>query len=287
MLERSVKAAIREVKNLLGKRATKQRDEDFDKDAVLFPRLNWIHRKLVAQAGGNQRPNYAWGVLQGASLAKNLSIPRVSVVEFGVAGGSGLAALEQVSTAVESIMGVNIDVYGFDAGTGLPAPVDYRDLPNLFSKGDFPMGVEKLRHRLRNAQILLGPVKDTVSQFVASRPAPVAFVAFDLDLYSSTERALTLFDAPSPVLLPRIHCYFDDIMGYTHNDFAGERLAIAEFNSMRQARKVSPIYGLRHFVSAEHAFDRWVESFYIAHIFDHDLYTHHDGLVRTHVMELK
>ena len=52
----------------------------------------WIgqtfRRMLADPLGGRYRP-YAWGVLQGAALAKVLGYPRISVIEFGVAGGSG------------------------------------------------------------------------------------------------------------------------------------------------------------------------------------------------------
>jgi hypothetical protein len=59
-------------------------------------------------------------VLQGVSLAKVLNLPRVSVFEFGVAGGSGLVSLERVAELVEQKTGVGIDVYGFDTGEGFP-----------------------------------------------------------------------------------------------------------------------------------------------------------------------
>lgn len=42
------------------------------------------------------RPQYAWGVVQGVSLAQVLQVKRTSVIEFGVAGGSGLVALERL-----------------------------------------------------------------------------------------------------------------------------------------------------------------------------------------------
>jgi hypothetical protein len=34
----------------------------------------------------------------------------------------------------ETPMGV--DVYGFDTGVGVPKPMDYCDLPNLYTEGD-------------------------------------------------------------------------------------------------------------------------------------------------------
>lgn len=36
------------------------------------------------------RPNYAYCTYHAADLARRLGIPRISVIEFGVAGGNGL-----------------------------------------------------------------------------------------------------------------------------------------------------------------------------------------------------
>jgi hypothetical protein len=53
------------------------------------------------------------------------------------------------------------------------------------------MDYEKLRKRLRGAEVILGDVKDTVDGFFQTcKPAPVAAVMFDMDLYSSTAPAL-------------------------------------------------------------------------------------------------
>lgn len=166
--------------------------------------LNVQQRRILTKRGGERRPSYTWGVLQSAHLAAALKIPRISVLEFGVAGGNGLVSLELISADVEQLFGVGIDVYGFDAGSGLPAPLDHRDSPNLFQASAFPMDEQKLRARLTRAQLLLGDVGATVPKFIASNPAPVGFVAFDLDLYSSTAQALHTFEAPAEVLLPRV-----------------------------------------------------------------------------------
>jgi hypothetical protein len=50
----------------------------------------------------------------------------------------------------------------------------------------------------------------------------VAFVSIDLDLYSASKEALALLDADPAKLLPRVFCYFDDIMGHGYNDFTGD-----------------------------------------------------------------
>jgi len=56
-----------------------------------------------------------------------------------------------------------------------------------------------------------------------------------------------LFEAEQEIFMPRIYCYFDDIMGASCSEFTGERLAISEFNALHERRKISPIYGLKYF----------------------------------------
>jgi hypothetical protein len=131
---------------------------------------------------------------------------RVSVIEFGVAGGGGLLALERIAERAEEMIKISIDVYGFDTGGGLPKSQDYRDCPNLWVERQFPMDKEQLERRLRRASLKLGLVKDTVPDFLESMPAPVAFVSIDLDLYHSTRDALRLFEVGYDRLLPRVLC---------------------------------------------------------------------------------
>ena len=82
--------------------------------------------------------------MQAVNLAKALDVERVSVVEFGVAGGNGLLALEKIAEQLEAIYGIAVDVHGFDTGGGLPAPVDYRDLPNIYSGRIIPPNLEAI-----------------------------------------------------------------------------------------------------------------------------------------------
>ena len=210
-------------------------------------------------------------MLHAAYLAKALGIKRISAIEFGVAGGRGLIALEKAAEMVENSLGIAVDVCGFDTGQGLPRPEDYRDLPDLYEASTYPMDQEALRRQLRRAKLLIGLIGSTLPDFVASRPSPVGFVSIDVDLYSSTMDAFQLFNADHNILLPRIHCYFDDIMGFTFSEFTGERLAIEDFNKTNGLRKISPIYGLRHFVPRQFSDAMWVESMYLAHFFDHPL----------------
>ena len=253
---------------------------NFSNQDFIYASINDTLAKFMSQDPRVLRPSYTWGVLQGAHLAKTLGIKRVSVIEFGVAAGNGLVALERASEKIEAFLGVEIDVHGFDTGRGLPKPTDYRDLPNQYSESKYVMDVAALRNRLRNAQLHIGLVGTTVPDFLASRPAPIAFLSFDLDFYCSTVEAFNVLDADENLLLPRVHCYFDDIMGFTCSEFTGERLAINEFNSKHPRRKISPIYGLKYFLSPAYAVEQWSEMFYLAHFFDHPLYGKTDGLTR-------
>jgi hypothetical protein len=207
-----------------------------------------ITREVSAELGAARlsgvaagRPHYVWGTLNGAYLAHALGIPRISVMEFGVAGGNGLVALEVIAAKVSGYLGVGIDVYGFDTGIGNPKPEDYRDVPNLFQEGDYPMDVARLQSRLTSAKLMLGPVETTVGKFLASRPAPIAFASFDFGIYSATRKALALFEGDERTLLPRIQCYFVGAAGLTFSEFAADRLAISEFNAAHALRKLSPV----------------------------------------------
>jgi len=274
MLKKLVRAAVRRTRRWLEEEPEKNTNHDQERSLPL--RLSRLCLNILEQ--DPRRPNYVWGVVHAVALAQALGIRHVSVIEFGVAGGNGLIALENIAAKVQEIFGIEIDVYGFDTGVGLPKPKDYRDLPNIFSESFYPMDVERLQKRLKKAKLILGRVEDTVLEFINSTPAPTAFTAIDLDLYTATKHALSLFAADQKLLLPRIFCYFDDILGYPYNEFTGELLAISEFNASHHMRKISKLNGLRCFVPSNCSTHGWVEQFYMAHIFDHELYGQHDGL---------
>ena len=233
---------------------------------------------------GLRRPHYVWGAVQALNLAKVLGIPKVSFIEFGVAGGNGLTALESIAEALGPEFGVDIEIHGFDAVGGMPKAKDYRDLPNLWREGFYPMDPAKLEQKLKVAKLHLGLVEETVPEFLRTRPAPVAFVAFDLCFYSSTVKALRTFEGDTSLLLPRVHCFFRNILGPTLGDFNGERLAISEFNLSHETRKLSKIYGMEYFLRLKTA--RWVDQYYMAYIFDHPLYGQYDGLIQQAALDL-
>lgn len=223
------------------------------------------------ETAGFERPYYAYCVYHSAQLAKRLGYTEISVAEFGVAGGNGLVELEYYAAEVSAELGLGIQVYGFDTGTGLPAPRDYRDLPYHWQPGFFRMDEDRLRQRLRTAHLVLGEISDTAGTFFDSyQPAPLAAVMHDLDFYSSTRSALEMFNCDAKYRLPRVFCYFDDIIGEEtelYNDFTGERLAIAEFNASG-TKKLSPAY---HLITRENA-RQWYHQIYLLHDFEHPRY---------------
>src|SRR5690606_18802535 len=179
---------------------------------------------------------YAYGIHHAAWLAKRLGLARVSVAEFGVAGGNGLVAMETHAAEISSRTGVEIQVYGFDTGGGMTPPRDYRDMPYRFAEGNYRMDVPKLKARLNSATLILGDVGETARDFLHSYdPAPIGFASFDMDYYSSTMDAFSMFstDQDDRYFLPRIQCYFDDVIGSevsSYNDYVGELAAIRDFN---------------------------------------------------------
>ena len=228
---------------------------------------------LRVRFGVFSRPHYAYGVYYAADLAKRLGLSSISVIEFGVAGGRGLLALESIAQVIGDELGVTIHVAGFDSGKGMPQPVDYRDLPHVWAGGFYAMEEEKLRARLSpKTQLVIGDVAEMVGRWTA--PAPIGFAAFDLDYYSSTKAALSLFEAAEErPHLPRVYCYFDDIIWperACHNEYTGELGAIRDFNETHTSLKVCPIHMLHHTLPHRYA---WSDAMYVLHDFVHPLYS--------------
>jgi hypothetical protein len=219
-----------------------------------------------------QRAHYAYGLLTAADQAAEQGLEAITVVEFGVAAGEGLLNLCSIADKISRATSINVNIVGFDSGTGMPEPADFRDHPEEFQVGDFPMDHNKLRERLPpNCQLILGPVKETVPSFLASgleSSAPLGFAAFDLDYYTSTTEALRLLADAEPskyIFLPIL--YFDDVVLPTYNRWAGELLAIQEFNDQQQHRKIERYRFLRSRRLLKNA--RWIDQIYLMHLFDH------------------
>jgi hypothetical protein len=234
-------------------------------------RFNFLGYPSKLNLGVIERPHYGHCLLKAAELARKLGQSRITAIEFGVAGGNGLLSLERHAELVRKETGVGINIYGFDSGTGMPPPRDYRDMPYMWQQGYFAMESDKLRARLHAARLVLGPVEQTVRDFCSQEnPPPIGFIAFDLDYYSSTASALALFDADSRHFLPRVACYFDDVVGdidWAYNEFTGELLAINDFNRSHEDVKLARVNGLR-FVGGRLP-RAWHEQIFVAHFFRH------------------
>jgi hypothetical protein len=211
------------------------------------------------------RPQYLAGVLAAADEAIQEGIGAITAFEFGVAGGNGLLALGDLAPAVEAEIGVKVAVYGFDTGSGLPELTgDYRDYPDHWRPGDYPMDEEGLRRQLRpNTQLIIGNVRDALLQTLPRIKESVGFVAVDVDIYSSTRDVLRMFSMSERNMLRRVYMYWDDVdLPFTHR-FAGELLAMEEFNCISQDVKIDQwrsISKQRPFPEAS-----WLKRMYIAH----------------------
>ena len=218
-----------------------------------------------------ERMHYAYICYNAAKLAKKLNYDRISVIEYGVAGGRGLLILEEYAEEIKKLLNINIDVYGFDLGTGLPKPKDYRDLPYHWKEGFFNMDEKNLRSKLKHANLIIGNIESTSKDFFLKyNPAPIGAIVHDLDFYSSTKIALSMLKADTKFFLPRVYCYIDDTIGTEielYNDFTGERLAINEFNSQNENIKLSAPYHL-----LAQANEIWHHQIWICHFFKHEKY---------------
>ncbi|MEL6997632.1 MAG: hypothetical protein AAFP68_05170 [Pseudomonadota bacterium] len=224
------------------------------------------------------RPHYAYCLYHAARQAQALGLTRISVMEFGVAGGNGLLALEALAAQIEKEIPVEVEIWGFDTGEGLPEPVDYRDLPYIWQQGFFKMDEAALRARLGRSQLVLGDVKDTVPAFFdAHDAAPLGAAFLDLDFWSSTCNALRIFEAPDTSRLPRVFCYFDDVGsaedGGLMNDYVGQLASIRDYNTEHETKKITQIAGMHHLRRIPAG---WNEKIYVHHDFAH---TRHDEYI--------
>lgn len=182
-----------------------------------------------------ERPHYLYCLYHSAILARRLGLKKISIIEFGVAGGNGIIFLEKFVENIILETEVEIEIYGFDLGAGLCEPIDHRDLPYWFKKNLYKMDHSSLSAKIKYTKLIIGDVKDTIKDFFKKyNPAPIGAILNDLDYYSSTINSFQIFNASEDKFyLPRIFCYFDDIIG-TENEMYGKNngqlLAIDEFN---------------------------------------------------------
>jgi hypothetical protein len=211
-------------------------------------------------------PQYLVGVLEAAKQAVKEERKEISVVEFGVAWGKGLMALQGFAEAVEKELGVHISVFGFDTGLGLPdAGADYRNHPDIWKAGDFPMDESRLKQQLSSrTRLVLGDVAETVPEFVQHiQPSAVGFISIDVDYYTSTLSALRMLTLPGKQMLRVVPMYFDDVYQMSYHRFAGELAAIDEFNRINELIKIDRWRDIETGRAFPHA--AWLKGMYLAH----------------------
>lgn len=225
--------------------------------------------------------HYAKAVWAAAYEAKGLGLKEISVIEFGVAGGNGLVALEFHAREIGRIFGIKIQVYGFDTGEGLPEwEADYRNESYKFQKGMYKMDYSRLMEVLDEAKLILGDINLTSRQFWEMSPAPIGAVMVDVDLYTSTVPILYMLETEYKNVLPRVFMYFDDI--FRGFESIGENLAIREFNERNRGDKsISPEGTEREFdtILVNYPVEGKTPGLKICHFFKHPLYMTHFAML--------
>lgn len=216
-----------------------------------------------------ERRRYAFCLLKAADYARDMGIKKIYALEFGVAAGAGLANLAWLATQVTADTGVEIGIVGFDAGTGMPVPLDHRDYPEEFIPGDFPLpDFDLLQRKLpAGSRVVLGPIAETAPGFVDGLDAPIGFISLDLAYYSSTVEAMAALKGPADRYLPMTPIYLGAVRMDNANPAVGELLAVSEFNAANPLRQVHPFTCLRD----KRVFRRaaWLNQIYTLHVLDH------------------
>lgn len=227
-----------------------------------------------------ERRRYAMPLLKAADYAKALGVPKIYVLEFGIAAGAGLANLAWLAERVTAETGVEIGIVGFDAGTGMPPPVDYRDYPEEFVAGDFPLPDRAALERElpTSVRVVYGPVALTTRRFLDTLDAPIGFAVMDLAYYSSTVEAMAVLEGPPERYLPMTLVYLGAIRIDNANPAVGELAAVRDFNARHELRQIHPFTSLRD----KRVFRRaaWLQQIYTLHVLDHPRRSGRDPLHR-------
>lgn len=218
-------------------------------------------------------PHYAFGLYEAAVRAKAAGLNKITVIEFGVANGRGLLAMVKYAAIITRSVSIEIQVIGFDSGEGMPLHEGFKDHPELYVQGDFPMqDPVNLRKLLpQNAKLIIANLNEEDWTQHISDDAPIGFVSIDVDYYSSTINLLRhLYTIAVNKLLPNSLFYLDDVSLDNHNPYQGELLAINEFNATSELRKFDPYY-LRLKQKQKFFNEPWLTQVYQLHCFDHPI----------------
>jgi hypothetical protein len=119
----------------------------------------------------------------------------ITAIELGVFTGIGLMEMCEIAEYFETELGIRFTFCGFDNAAGLPALAGYMDPPKLWHHLAFKMpDPDKIRVSLPSfASPIIGDVGETIGTLEPKlKDAPLGFIGFDMDLYSSTKRGLRI-----------------------------------------------------------------------------------------------
>ena len=106
---------------------------------LMMTRMSLGNFKQRLRYDGVIYPPYAYGMYSAALQAKSLGLKKITAIEFGVASGSGLIAIEKHAMEIKNLLDIDFEIYGFDTGKGLPKPTDYKDQCYFWKESDFIM----------------------------------------------------------------------------------------------------------------------------------------------------
>jgi hypothetical protein len=248
------------------------------------PLRSLVFRRLLARwpigpyrarlfSGAVDRPAYGFCMYHAAEQAKALGFKAMTAIELGVAAGNGLLSMCRHRDEIKKDLGIDIRLYGFDTGTGLPPSDDLRDVKYYWAPGSYHMNRPALELRLAGrANLVFGNVADTAAQWHAPADAPLGVILFDLDLYTSTLAALKLLTQEN--VLPRVFCHFDDVIGDPLQalvDCVGEREAIRQFNLAPERNQLHDMIS-KAYIFATRPPESWHDRIYLYHRQSHPHY---------------
>lgn len=212
------------------------------------------------------RQPYAFGLNEAFKRAQSLQISNITIIEFGVAQGAGFFNLADIASKLSKVYNIDYSVIGFDTGIGMPKPKDFRDHPEKYRMGDYPSGKLSQAKLPQKTDIIYGPISETVPEFIngLEKDTTISFVSIDVDYYSSTKECFEIFHTDSDRFLPSTILYFDDVNNPDHNEFMGELLAIKEFNSETEDKKICKMTQLSNWRIFKNAL--WIDQMYFLHV---------------------
>ena len=174
-----------------------------------------------------------------------------------------------LASRLSKIYNIDYQIIGFDSGEGMPKPIDFRDHPELYRKGDFPPLKLKDVKLPPNTRIIYGDIKDTLEEFNQeisnqNQPSKIGFISIDLDYYSSSKNCFEILKIMSENFLSKVPMYFDDINKPEHNIYCGELLAIEEFNEENSKRKICKMRQLKNWRLFKNAL--YLDQMYFLHV---------------------